>query len=159
MEGGEEALRRAQSQGRLGGDLVGQSERGVVELRGREKPAEVEFSTVTVGTSDYKRKIEEDGALGEGKMVLKQKGIRGVSVRKTRKIHAAHAAPSDDRVEVMTDVYPPTFEIWKVGPGADLESLPPLPQDKRTAENAAAGESAPAAEESAPAAEKAHGTN
>jgi vancomycin resistance protein YoaR len=111
----------------------------VFELYGREKPAQVEVATVTVGTTDYKRKIEEDAALGEGKMVLKQRGIRGVSLRKRRKIHPV-AALGRDRVEVTTDVYPPTFEIWKVGPGADIESLPPLPQDGRTAENAAAGE-------------------
>jgi vancomycin resistance protein YoaR len=106
------------------------------ELLGREKPALVELLTATIGTADYKRKIEEDGGVKDGQMVLKQKGIRGVSVRKTRTIHLPGG---NDRVEVSTDVYPPTFEIWRVGHGFDVESLPPLPQDKRAAEGEASG--------------------
>jgi vancomycin resistance protein YoaR len=136
----------------------------VFELLGREKPAKVELSTTTVGTSDYKRKIEEDAGVGEGKMVLKQRGIRGVSVRKTRTIHAINGLGAQDRVEVTTDVYPPTYEIWKVGPGADIETLPPLPQDERTAENGAGGGGSHEAdprprEESAAALAKPSGTN
>jgi hypothetical protein len=68
----------------------------------------------------------------EGKVRLKQHGIRGVSIKKTRTIHLADG---HDRVEVTTDTYPPTFEIYQVGPGTDLETaLPPLP-DTRTAAN------------------------
>ena len=43
------------------------------------------------------------------------------------------------RVEVSTDVYPPTFEILKVAPGTDPDSLPPLPgPDEKSAEGAPA---------------------
>ncbi len=94
------------------------------EVLGREKPAKVDYATVTVGTSAFKRKIEEDAGVKEGGVVVKQKGIRGVSVRKTRTIHLAMGR---SRVEVSTDVYPPTFEILKVAPGTDPDSLPPLP--------------------------------
>lgn len=111
----------------------------VFELRGKSKPATVELETATVGTADYKRKLEEVAGLGEGQVVVKQKGIRGLSLRKTRTIHLRDGG---ERVEITTDVYPPTFEILKVAPGTDPESLPPLPQDGRTAENTAA----PAAE-------------
>jgi vancomycin resistance protein YoaR len=94
------------------------------EILGREKPAKVDYTTVTVGTSAFKRKIEEDAGVKEGGVVMKQKGIRGVSVRKIRTIHLARGR---ERVEVSTDVYPPTFEILKVAPGTDPDSLPPLP--------------------------------
>jgi vancomycin resistance protein YoaR len=94
------------------------------EILGRETPAKVEYDTVTVGTAAFKRKVEEDAGVKEGAVVVKQKGIRGVSVRKTRTIHLALGR---ERVEVSTDVYPPTFEILKVAPGTDPDSLPPLP--------------------------------
>jgi vancomycin resistance protein YoaR len=98
-------------------------------LYGRRRPATVRFDAATVGTSSYKRKIEEVAALPEGRVVLKQHGIPGYSVRKTRTILLFDGT---SRVEVTTDTYPPTFEIYQVGPGTDLEVLPPLP-DKRTA--------------------------
>jgi vancomycin resistance protein YoaR len=102
------------------------------ELEGARRPATVTFDTETVGTADYKRKVEELAALPEGKVVLKQHGIRGYSIKKTRTIHLAGGG---DRVEVTTDTYPPTFEIYQVAPGTDVEAaLPPLP-DSRTAEN------------------------
>jgi len=102
------------------------------ELLGRRHPATVSFATATVGTADYKRRIEEIAGLPEGKVVLKQHGIRGVSIKKTRTIHLAGGP---DRVEVTTDTYPPTLEIYQVAPGTDVEAaLPPLP-DSRTAEN------------------------
>jgi vancomycin resistance protein YoaR len=99
------------------------------EILGREKPAKVDYETVTVGTASFKRKVEEDAGVKEGAVVVKQKGIRGVSVRKTRTIHLAMG---HDRVEVSTDVYPPTFEILKVAPGTDPDSLPPLPGPDET---------------------------
>jgi vancomycin resistance protein YoaR len=103
------------------------------EILGRERPAKVDYETVTVGTASFKRKVEEDAGVKEGAVVVKQKGIRGVSVRKTRRIHLPMGR---DRVEVSTDVYPPTFEILKVAPGTDPDSLPPLPdpEEKSTAE-------------------------
>jgi hypothetical protein len=114
-------------------------------LYGAKKPATVSFDTATVGTADYKRKIEEVAALPEGKVVLKQHGIRGYSVKKTRIIHLFDG---HDRTEVTTDTYPPTFEIYQVAPGTDVATvLPPLP-DSRTAENGAS-----------PAPEKPQGTN
>ncbi|MFO0755323.1 MAG: VanW family protein [Byssovorax sp.] len=98
----------------------------VFELRGKLKPAEVELETATVGTADYKRKLEEVPGLEEGKVIVKQKGIRGLSLKKTRTIRLRDG---QKKIEVTTDVYPPTFEILKVAPGTDPESLPPLPQD------------------------------
>jgi vancomycin resistance protein YoaR len=94
------------------------------ELYGRRRPATVRYDMATVGTADYKRKVEEVPALPEGKVVLKQHGIRGISIKKTRTIHLADGR---ERIEVTTDTYPPTFEIYQVGPGTDVDSaLPPL---------------------------------
>ncbi len=110
-------------------------EPGARESRGREQPVTVELATATLGVAPFKRKIEEAPWLAEGKFKLKQKGIRGYSIRKTRTI----ALPGGDRrVEVTTDVYPPTFEIYLVPPGSDADTLlPPLvtDEDARTASN------------------------
>lgn len=104
----------------------------VFELLGARRPATVSFATETVGTAPFKRKIEETHALAEGAVRLKQKGIRGYSVKKTRVIHL-EGGP--DRIEVTTDVYPPTFEIYQVAPGTDVDTaLPPL-ADGRQATN------------------------
>ncbi|HVY47603.1 MAG TPA: VanW family protein, partial [Minicystis sp.] len=93
------------------------------ELLGRERPATVDFSTETLGTADFKRKIEEKEGLPEGKFVLKQKGIRGYSIKKTRTIRFHDGK---EKIEVTHDTYPPTFEIYWVPPGTDPAVLPPL---------------------------------
>jgi vancomycin resistance protein YoaR len=112
------------------------------ELYGKRRPATVTYATETVGTADYKRKVEELATLAEGKAKLKQKGIRGISIRKTRTIHLVDGA---DRVEVTTDTYPPTFEIYQVGPGTDVdEVLPPLPDSATAANDAAVEQAKPA---------------
>ncbi|APR79730.1 Vancomycin B-type resistance protein VanW [Minicystis rosea] len=104
----------------------------VFELLGARHPATVTFETETVGTAPFKRKIEEVAGIAEGQARLKQKGIRGYSIKKTRVIHLEGGR---DRIEVTTDVYPPTFEIYQVAPGTDVETvLPPL-SDDRTAKN------------------------
>ena len=112
------------------------------ELHGARRPVTVTYATETVGTADYKRKVEELATLAEGAVKLKQKGIRGVSVRKTRTIHLLSGGA--DRVEVTTDTYPPTFEIYQVGPGTDVDTvLPPLPEGATAANDAPADPAKP----------------
>jgi vancomycin resistance protein YoaR len=107
------------------------------ELLGRERPATVELSTETVGVSTYKRRVEEASWLASGSFRLKQKGIRGLSIRKTRRVHLRNGT---DRVEVTTDVYPPTFEIYEIAPGDDPAAvLPPPPEDPKAAAEVYAG--------------------
>ncbi len=118
-----------------------------VELRGSAAPVKVDYQTATIGVADYKRKVEEDPSLAAGKIILKQKGIRGHSIKKLRTIVAQNGAV---RVEQSTDVYPPTFEIYRVAPGTDIETaLPPLPSkdnaQKPAAEPSANQQSLPAA--------------
>ena len=94
------------------------------ELRGRVKAADVDFSTATVATAKFKRKVEEISWFPEGKVVLKQKGITGHTIKKTRVMRLWTGAT---KTEVTTDVYPATFEIYQIGPGTDPETLPPPP--------------------------------
>lgn len=98
-----------------------------MEIRGNGSPDTVEWTTATVGVSPYKRKIEENAALAEGKTVVKQKGIRGYRIKKTRILRSMRG---EARVEEKTDVYPATFEIFLVAPGTDPTSLPPLPSEE-----------------------------
>ncbi len=95
-----------------------------MEIRGNGATDAVEWTTATIGVSPYQRKVEENPALAEGKTIVKQKGIRGYRIRKTRILRPLHGDP---RVEEKTDVYPPTFEIYMVSPGTDPTTLPPLP--------------------------------
>jgi vancomycin resistance protein YoaR len=95
-----------------------------VELRGGGSADAVDWGTATVGVTAFKRKVEETAWLPEGKVVLKQKGIKGYAIKKTRTIRSPDGRA---RVEEKTDVYPATFEIYLVPPGTDPESLPPLP--------------------------------
>jgi hypothetical protein len=98
-----------------------------MEIRGNGSPDEVEWTTATIGVSPYKRKIEEHAGLAEGKTLVKQKGIRGYRIRKTRIIRPLNGQA---RTEEKTDVYPATFEIFMVPPGTDPATLPPLPTDE-----------------------------
>lgn len=94
------------------------------ELRGPKKPVQVDFATDTVAIARYKRKIEEVSWFPSGKFNLKQKGITGYTIKKTRVMRFLDGKTS---TEVTTDVYPATFEIYQVGPGTDLAELPPPP--------------------------------
>ena len=89
----------------------------------------------------FKRKVEEISWFPEGKVVLKQKGITGHTIKKTRVMRLWTGAT---KTEVTTDVYPATFEIYQVGPGTDPETLPPPP------DGADAPASAPAAAATTP---------
>ena len=101
-----------------------------MEIRGNGSTDTVEWTTATIGVSPYKRKIEENAALAEGKTIVKQKGIRGYRIRKTRILRPLQG---EARVEEKTDVYPPTFEIFMVPPGTDPTTLPPLPESPNEA--------------------------
>ncbi|MCU0691693.1 MAG: VanW family protein [Polyangiaceae bacterium] len=95
------------------------------ELFGQRRPVQVAFRGDVVRTSDYRRQVREAGWLPEGRVVRKQKGIRGYVVRRTRAIRTADGTL---RNEITTDTYPPTMEILLVPPGTNPDTdLPPLP--------------------------------
>lgn len=96
------------------------------ELLGREAPAKVTFGRDVVGSKPYGRKVEEMAGLPSGKIVRKQHGIRGYTVRRVRRVALRDGT---ERVESNVDVYPPTTEIYLVPPGTDADAvLPPLPE-------------------------------
>ncbi len=106
-----------------------------VEVLGPRKPGKVSFSREILETLPFDRKIEEDASLPPDKVVVKQHGIRGFRIKRTRELVTESG---ERRVETTRDFYPPTLEIFKVSPSFDLAKLPPLPGE--------AAESAPAAE-------------
>lgn len=106
---------------------VAEPGRLLVEIWGRERPAEVDFAASTVGVKKYKRKVRTAHWLAKGEYRRKQPGRRGVTVEKTRVIVYADGTR---RSETTRDEYPPTTEIYYVAPGTDAdEVLPPLPSD------------------------------
>lgn len=96
-----------------------------VEVLGKSKLAKVAFGREVLATVPYGRKIIEEPGLRGHKVVVKQHGIKGYRVRRSRTL-----AFTDGRrkVENTTDFYPPTVEIYQVPSGFDLALLPSLPE-------------------------------
>jgi vancomycin resistance protein YoaR len=100
-----------------------------MQLVGADKPAKVSFQRELVGTFAYKRKIVEEPKLrGSQRVVLKQHGIRGYKIKRTRLL--AYRDGTRHK-ETNTDLYPSTTEIYEVPPGFDASLLPPLPDEDR----------------------------
>jgi vancomycin resistance protein YoaR len=97
-----------------------------IELMGKARMAKVELATATVGVKAYGRKIEKVGFLRDKPFVCKQAGRKGVVIEKVRLIRYADGS---DKREKTRDVYPPTTEIFLLGPDALESDLPPLPED------------------------------
>ncbi len=93
-----------------------------VELLGPAKPVEVSFTHTVIGGFPYNRKVVEDEAVS--KATLKQRGIRGVQIRRVRTLVFTDGKR---RQETSIDLYPPTQEIYRVPPGFDPLELPELP--------------------------------
>ncbi|HQP36913.1 MAG TPA: VanW family protein [Polyangiaceae bacterium] len=118
-------------------------DRGLIsfELLGEQRPVTVTFKRDVVGTRNYKRQVRETSYLPEGKVVLKQRGIRGYSVRRIRTLRFRDGSERD---ETTLDVYPATAEIYLVPPGTDESVLPPLPgEEPETAEPRPEGDTPP----------------
>jgi vancomycin resistance protein YoaR len=97
----------------------------VVEILGHEKPQAVAYNVSTIGIKAYKREIRETSWLKEGAVIKKQGGRQGITIEKTLTITAADGS---NHVDKTTDNYPPTTEIYYIGPGVDVAAdLPPLP--------------------------------
>jgi vancomycin resistance protein YoaR len=113
-----------------------------MQLLGAKKPAKVTFERELLAKYAYPRKVTFEQKLrGSTKVVLKQHGIRGYKIKRTRTL-----AYSDGtrKKEENTDLYPATAEIYEVPPDFDVEQLPPLPADN-VDEGEHAAEAAPVA--------------
>jgi vancomycin resistance protein YoaR len=95
-----------------------------VELLGKSHPVNVSYGRDVLGTFPFTRKVVEDGYVTEPK--IKQKGIKGVEIRRERVLAYLNG---QRRVELSTDMYPPTTEIYRVPPGYDPNTLPPVGED------------------------------
>ena len=100
-----------------------------MELLGARKPVLVTFGVSYLGSSPFTRKIVEQAWVT--KPTLKQHGIKGVQIRRTRAL--TFLASGERRVETSFDTYPPTQEIYNVPPGFDQETLPALGEDESAA--------------------------
>ncbi len=92
-------------------------------VRGEEQPVSVELATETAGILKYGRKLER-AALPEGEFRLKQRGKRGMVIRRTKTI--TRVASGERVVEESKDTYPAQTEVFLVGPKTDESLLPPL---------------------------------
>jgi vancomycin resistance protein YoaR len=97
-----------------------------IQLLGAGRPTKVSFSREVEDTKPWPRKVEEDPRLSGNKVVVKQHGIRGYRVKRTRVVTFEDGRK---KIETNVDVYPPTTEIYSVPPGFDESTLPPLPSD------------------------------
>lgn len=96
----------------------------VFEMWGKEKRVDVELATETLAVLKYSRKIEKTSYLPEGEYRVKQKGKRGISIRRTKTVK--NLKTGESTLEESTDLYPATQEILIVGPGVSQDDLPPL---------------------------------
>ncbi|MCL2776853.1 MAG: VanW family protein [Polyangiaceae bacterium] len=94
-----------------------------IEMLGKTHPVDVSFGRELVGTVPYKRKVVEDSSLSGNKVLVKQHGINGFRIKRSRVLKSA----GHRKKEETTDFYPPTTEIYHVPVGFDVSMLPPLP--------------------------------
>ena len=95
-----------------------------IEVLGKEKLANVSFGREVLETVPYTRKIIEEPYLRGHKVVVKQHGIKGYKVRRSRTLAFVDG---HRKTESTTDFYPPTTEIYQVPVGFDMALLPDLP--------------------------------
>lgn len=95
-----------------------------VEILGKMRPVRVGFGREVLETIPYKRKIVEDPELTGKKVLVKQHGIKGYRIKRTRLFTYPDGRTKKEEVE---DKYPATTEIYHVPVGFDVSLLPPLP--------------------------------
>lgn len=95
-----------------------------VELLGKMRPVEVSFGRELVSTVPFKRKIVEEPSLTGKKVLVKQHGIKGFRIKRSRLMKYPDGT---SKKEEATDFYPPTTEIYHVPVGFDVALLPALP--------------------------------
>jgi vancomycin resistance protein YoaR len=107
-----------------------------VELLGKERPVQVTFGRDVEKAIAYKRKIVEDPSLTGKKVRVKQHGIKGYKVKRSRVLVYANGTR---KTETASDFYPPTTEIYQVPVGFDVALLPALPGGEGDGEDADLG--------------------
>jgi vancomycin resistance protein YoaR len=95
-----------------------------VELLGKMRPVAVSFGRELESTVMYKRKIVEEPTLSGKTVLVKQHGIKGYRIKRSRLMKYPDGT---SKKEEAKDFYPPTTEIYHVPVGFDVALLPPLP--------------------------------
>ena len=95
-----------------------------IELLGKMRPVEVSFGRELVSTVSFKRKVVEEPTLSGKKVLVKQHGIKGFRIKRSRLLKYPDGT---SKKEEATDFYPPTVEIYHVPVGFDVALLPALP--------------------------------
>ncbi len=95
-----------------------------IELLGKMRPVDVAFGRELVATIAYKRKVVEEPTLSGKTVLVKQHGIKGYRIKRSRLLKYPDGT---SKKEEATDFYPPTTEIYHVPVGFDVALLPALP--------------------------------
>jgi vancomycin resistance protein YoaR len=95
-----------------------------IELLGKMRPVDVQFGRELVSTVAYKRKVVEEPSLSGKTVLVKQHGIKGYRIKRSRLLKYPDGT---SKKEEATDFYPPTTEIYHVPVGFDVALLPALP--------------------------------
>jgi len=119
-----------------------------MQVLGARKPAKVSFVRELVAAYAYPRKVSFESKLRYSqRVVLKQHGIRGYKIKRTRTLLFADGTR---KKEENTDLYPATAEIYEVPPDFDVSLLPAMPPEN--VDQTEGGEAAPATTEASLAA-------
>jgi len=99
--------------------LSARAEKGMMrfELLGKEKRVDVALATQTAGILKYSRKLEKAHYLPEGEFRVKQKGKRGLAIKKLKTVKDLKTGEA--KLEESRDVYP------LEPPAADPAAAPP----------------------------------
>ncbi len=98
-----------------------------MQLLGAKKPAKVSFVRELVAAYAYPRKVNFEPKLRwSQRVVLKQHGIRGYKIKRTRTLVFTDGT---HKKEENTDLYPATAEIYDVPPDFDVDLLPAMPAE------------------------------
>ncbi|MBM4376542.1 MAG: vancomycin resistance protein, partial [Deltaproteobacteria bacterium] len=102
-----------------------------VELLGGVEVERIEYMYSVTNVVPYLRRITEKPFLPSGKMMMKQKGTRGMDVHSRVIVHF-----KDGRAEqrAFYSGYKATPEVFWVAPGFDRTVLPALPEHARGVE-------------------------
>ncbi len=103
-----------------------------VELLGRDPLGKVEHTYAVIRSHDFYRRVWTKPFLKSGKTLKRQRGIRGLDVVSSVRLRLPSGEVKDLRHYYSE--YRPVPEVFWVGPGADLESLPELPEGAKHVE-------------------------
>jgi hypothetical protein len=95
-----------------------------IELLGHDPPGEVTHNHAVMRIHDFYRRVWTKPWLSAGKLLRRQRGIRGYDVISVVKIERPDGQLAERR---YFSWYRPVPEVFWVGPGTDLGDLPELP--------------------------------